>query len=506
MLRVWGVGVLSAVQHACLLVEQRISDLERTVRRLTSVIADSSNYSQSQSLVDIDAPSNGEFPNENAGHRPAPLVVIQDAVSETAPPSQTAPRVQDIVAKGLLSSAEAENLLSIFQTHYGRWIGLDEVGYTQFRADSIKSPLLLCANHLFLDAQSLVRETILHTQHSIEFFQAILLLSLWPTTLGQRLMSIDSWLISGYALQNGLISNSFKSKLASDAGVEQETSSLRSVLVRNHLCLAHLHASVSMRRQSMVTKSDVEASRKILQSDIVTNFETRMVAELHLYWTIYEQCVAVDVHLPRAKAALQSWKEEWAFLFNQPRRQFLEISFFFAGLLMYEQSLSSKSAAVRESLVSEMIRLSSNILTLSMEKADERTKHLTDHVYHVITFAAVTLCRLIWRYKSQLEHKINLTEKDGLVTKTIDWLCAIDEAPHVGKVMATLIGNVQRKLQPNHQEATQSLLEIQRTDADSNAIPDFLAMEDYFDFDWDGMAPDWQSLASDDFFIDPGSV
>lgn len=455
-------------------------------------------------------------------------MVIQDAVSDTvsepAPLNQAIPRFQDIVAKGLLTSTEAGSLLSIFQTHYGRWIGLDEFGYTQFRVDSIESPLLLCvccliaarhstieairskANQLFLDAQALVRETVLHTQHSIEFFQAILLLSLWPTTLGQRLMSIDSWLISGYALQNRLISNSFKSKLTSDASGDQEILSRRSVLVRNHLCLAHLHACVSMRRQSMVTKGDVEASRQILHSDNVTNFETRMVAELHLYWTIYEQCIAVDVHLPRAKAALQSWKEEWAFLFNQPRRQFLEISFFFAGLLMYEQSLSSKSAAVRESLVSEMIRLSSNILTLSMEKADERTKHLTDHVYHVITFAAVTLCRLIWRYRSQLEHRINLAENDELITKTIDWLCAIDEAPHVGKVMATIISNVQKKLQPSHEDASQPLLEIQQADADSSAIPDFLAMEDYFDFDWDGMAPDWQSLASDDFFIDPGSV
>lgn len=250
----------------------------------------------------------------------------------------------------------------------------------------------------------------------------------------------------------------------------------------------------------MVSSNDIEKIRKALPRENATNFERRMVAELCLYWTIYEQCVLTDVNLPRARAALQIWKEEWAFLFDQPRRQFLQISFFFAGLLTYEQSLSSKSAAVRESVVSEMVRLSSEILSLSMEKEDERTKHLTDHVYHVITFAAVTLCRLLCRYEAQLQSKFDLNEKDALVSRTARWLCEIDPGPHIGKVMSALISNVQNKLRPGPHEPDPSGLSAQQNEPDITAIPDFLAMDSFTsDFDWDAMVPDWQSLASDDF-------
>jgi hypothetical protein len=63
------------------------------------------------------------------------------------------------------------------------------------------------------------------------------------------------------------------------------------------------------------------------------------------------------------------------------------MGFHFAQLLIYEQALSSRSAAVRESLLSEMVRLSAAILTLAMETTDLRTQHLSDHIYHVITFA-----------------------------------------------------------------------------------------------------------------------
>lgn len=66
----------------------------------------------------------------------------------------------------------------------------------------------------------------------------------------------------------------------------------------------------------MVDREQVYRCRMILDSDHATNFESRMVAEINLYWIIYESCSAVFVDLPEAQAALHAWKQEWELLFG----------------------------------------------------------------------------------------------------------------------------------------------------------------------------------------------
>lgn len=55
----------------------------------------------------------------------------------------------------------------------------------------------------------------------------------------------------------------------------------------------------------------------VLDSDHATNFECRIVAEVHLYWTIYETCLGDSVDLPETQAILRAWKQEWGFLFGR---------------------------------------------------------------------------------------------------------------------------------------------------------------------------------------------
>lgn len=442
--------------------------------------------------------------------------VIQDAAAAEIGRNidegdQEIPHRETIVSKGLITKSEANVLLTTFQLYYARWIGLEET--ERITTESIRSPLLLCvcclivdstsptAHDLFHEAKGMLGESSLHVQSSIEFFQAVIILALWSTSLGQRLLSIDSWMITGVALQQTEVSHAFKSITAVQVDGGHDMSRRHMLAVWNHLCLAHLHACVSMRRKSMVTRADIEKSRQILQGGEATHFQTRMVAELFLYITIYEQCIVKRVNLHQAKAALLSWKEEWAFLFDQPRRQFLQTSFWFAGLLIYEQSLTSKSAAVRESVVSDMVRLSSDILKLFMETADERTKHLTDHVYHVVTFAAVTLCRLLCRYETpELKARLSLGEMDELIHTFINWLQSLDTAPHISKIMSRLIRNVQSRLRPDF-ASDQLELGIQQTSPNADAMPELFGMDDNFDFsnvDWDAIIPDWQSVDSAD--------
>lgn len=134
---------------------------------------------------------------------------------------------------------------------------------------------------------------------------------------------------------------------------------------------------------------------------------------------------------------------------DQPRSQFIQMGFYFAQLLAYDQALKFRSAAVRESLLSEMIRFSAAIVRLALDTADARTRHLSDHVYHMITFAAVTLCRLLHMYESQVASSHNITELDSLVLTLVTWLHSIGLPCHVAHTLGDVVAAFHQKLRPH---------------------------------------------------------
>jgi hypothetical protein len=67
----------------------------------------------------------------------------------------------------------------------------------------------------------------------------------------------------------------------------------------------------------MIDADQIAQCRLILDSDHVTNFETRMVAEVNLYWCMYDHCSGHRVDLPKVQSALHSWKQEWKFVLGQ---------------------------------------------------------------------------------------------------------------------------------------------------------------------------------------------
>lgn len=491
----------------------RVASLERTVLRLSEAIG-----------LDVEQQPHGQ-PEVSVLHQvdnaiidqEAPLLVIRDAATEGSTHLDPRLGTTNIVEKSFVSADEAKELLIIFHNHYKRWIALRESAESSSDLNITNSPLLLCAccliavrhwsserathvvDALFAEAKSLLGQHLLQSPQPLAFFQAVLVLSLWSTTIGQTPLSIDAWLVTGFAIQHASASDVFRESHYSSSLDSEFESTVGKLLLWNRLCLAHLHACISMRRTSMVTKADIERVRKRLPPGKLSNFEMRMVAETNIYWTLYENAVASSVNLPQAQAALQTWKTVWGFLFDQPRAQFLQMGHHFAQLLIFEQCLNNKSAAVRESLVSEMLRLSTAILQLAMETSDDRTKHLTDHIYHMITFAAVTLCRLLCKYESQLQARLNISESDTLILSTITWLRSLGSSLHVGHTMGDLIQAAHRKLRPEAHVELRRASEPQQPTPDQTIFPDFIGMGmDTLDIDWDAMLPDWQSLASDE--------
>jgi hypothetical protein len=180
----------------------------------------------------------------------------------------------DVISKGLITSQQASAMIELsvpsrsppfkankarFHEHYGRWVAFGPAASLDTLLERVRrSPLLLCAcsliairhtsqqfapilaPQLFKEAKSLLSSALLEVPQSIEFFQATLILSMWSTTIGQTPLSIDSWLISGFALQHSLASDVFGPITNPVESASPSRSELDRWCIWNHLCLAHL--------------------------------------------------------------------------------------------------------------------------------------------------------------------------------------------------------------------------------------------------------------------------
>ncbi|KAF8855187.1 hypothetical protein BDZ45DRAFT_805164 [Acephala macrosclerotiorum] len=493
--------------------DERISRLEQTVSALVEKLGERPGRWVPHPDVSSTSPTNPPPINEVTPEVPsaAPVFLIRDVAShvgvqqqQSAPAPPRGLRHLDIINQGLISLDDAIILIKLFQEHYGRWVSYSEtVSPDALLADIRESPLLLCAccliavrhmswistaelaPRLFQEAKSLLSTTLLDIPQSISFFQAAVILSMWSTTIGQSPLSIDNWLLSGFALQHSLASNIFASISSGSRPASLSRNELDRRCIWNHLSLAHLHYCVGTRRKAMFDIHQINKCREVLVADQITNFETRMVAEINLYWIIYESCAAIQVDLPGTQTSLHQWREEWKFLFAT-----LAIhpdGLPFAQLLVYDRALKSRSAAVRESLLSEMIRLSAAIIQLALDTTDVRTRHLSDHIYHMITFAAVTLCRLLHMYGAQLTASHNIVELDSLVLTLVTWLHSIGLPCHVAQTLGDVVAAFHKELRPNAHPSPYA----QAQDDIELYFPELLGIEMYADGNFD-FNPDWE--------------
>ncbi|KAF5025659.1 hypothetical protein F66182_2265 [Fusarium sp. NRRL 66182] len=69
-----------------------------------------------------------------------------------------------------------------------------------------------------------------------------------------------------------------------------------------------------------------------------------------------------------------------------------------------------------------MVKHSKGIIDIAIDTTDDRTRHLTDHIYHILSFAALTLCRIVHTYESKLRKaNYGIADLDNLVLRLIMW-------------------------------------------------------------------------------------
>jgi hypothetical protein len=135
------------------------------------------------------------------------------------------------------------------------------------------------------------------------------------------------------------------------------------------------------------------------------------------------------------------------------------MGYHFAHLLAYYQSLKSPRAVMGDSILSEMVARAKRIISLAIGTTDERTRHLTDHIYHVVTFSALTICRLVHTYEPQLRaSNHDIAELDGLVIKFITWSRTIGLPCHASHILSDVVSIQFKELRPDSQTVEASFM------------------------------------------------
>ncbi|KAI7570535.1 hypothetical protein KC343_g2089 [Hortaea werneckii] len=132
-------------------------------------------------------------------------------------------------------------------------------------------------------------------------------------------------------------------------------------------------------------------------------------------------------------------------------------------------------------------------MQLVIDTTDARTKHLTDHVYHVIAFAAVTALRLMSKYREYFQDYADFGEMESLISEIVDWLDSIGPGSHTGHMMSDVIKATQRKLGFGVSSSTQTSPLALPMDSTNFAVPALFAANTA-EFDWDAIVPDWPDL------------
>jgi hypothetical protein len=272
--RQWKVCFSMQWSQSNMLTKHRFDRLERIVdtltRRVDELESGLPGRNTAHQLRNCPSPeevsTQPDLEGEATEQAPAPLFVLRDVTAQSGfrPADRTATNTpsrglsDDIILRGLISEQDVLALLSLFQEHYGRWVSFSTLIPTAILLEDVRvSPLLLCAccliavRHtrqdlatqlapiLFKEAKTLLSVAMLSVPQPIEFFQASLVLSMWSTTIGQTPLTIDSWLLSGFALQHSIASGLFHSA-GQARRTPQDKRGLDHLCVWNHLCLVHL--------------------------------------------------------------------------------------------------------------------------------------------------------------------------------------------------------------------------------------------------------------------------
>lgn len=305
------------------------------------------------------------------------------------------PEVDDLVTINLITLPEALLLMSSFRDHYGAWCSFPVDQPIEELVESIRSKngsLLLTTacvlalrytdryhdlkvrvyKNLLYKLKSDLQLSLSYMPQTVEFLQAIVILSLYSSSFSSDIISLDAWYLSGIGIQQYITKNiqeSLETALDQRNRFDDEDSEANlftSLRIWNHLCLVHLTHCVFSGRMCVVDEIRLDLSRRVLQIPKATNFDGRMVGEIALELILYNfmqqfhatgsASIPADCKnaLEDVKEELKDWLEEWDYFFTQPITQFLEFAYHYGySMIIYSWYHRLYHVVTKEVMISE---------------------------------------------------------------------------------------------------------------------------------------------------------
>lgn len=286
----------------------------------------------------------------------------------------------------------------------------------------------------------------------VEFFQAIVTLSIYlmslssivgdtidpnsllETDLALRELNLDPWYMSGLGLSafiskassgtlfSDKLSMSEKQKEAflSDFSIwrgefeSTEDQMLTIVRIYNHLILIHLVSCIFSGRMCVVDEIRLNHCIAALSLPNATNFDGRMVSEISILLITYNFIQlnlnsaasklpsVIDSNFQVVKDEIDSWLDQWGYLFSQPALQFVEFCYHFCYTLIYYNYTYTK---VFMSIGSPIMDLSQGKMDQVLEYADKNSLiEIVSHSYSLVKFIQMVEDDSYFAYLSDQVH------------------------------------------------------------------------------------------------------
>ncbi|OIW35714.1 hypothetical protein CONLIGDRAFT_690403 [Coniochaeta ligniaria NRRL 30616] len=325
--------------------------------------------------------------------------------------------VGSVVSAGIISPSLAQSLVRIWIKHNGLWISVASVqdippDIEQRHPLLFSTVCLLAARHVPRVAKETVHDMYMRVRRlassvvfkapylDYEDLQALTLLSMFTPTI-QTAMPIDSWMVSGIALNHATLAFGFTSPEPVPAdGTEEQ---LRRLRILNALCLTNIQFSIGNGRPCMVQPRFVEQCSRIVDFPDARTTDGKLYAEVLLYAkteSILSNGPSTRWKQPNVLVVpeLAEFQSEWGHLFDLPECLSLKFGCWYCHLLLYRASLrgNQPDPALRESA----LKMSSDILELFLEQEFSVVLDMPDHFFFMVIYAGLTLCK--WAIENPL--------------------------------------------------------------------------------------------------------
>lgn len=273
---------------------------------------------------------------------------------------------------------------------------------------------------MYLRVRRLVASVVFKTPPlDYEALQALAVLSMFTPTI-QTAMPIDSWMVSGIAMNHGTLSFGLS---GSDFNVSQETQAqLRRLRIWNALCLTNVQSvtllpatrlsmliyirfSIGNGRPNMVQPKFIDQCARIVEFEDALLTDGKLYAEVLLF-TRTEAILSSGASIQLQQSGifvvpeLEDFRVRWGHLFNIPEGLSLKVGYWYCHLLVYRAALKAEPAdADSAALVGEAVKSSCDILELFLGLEFSIILDMPDHFFFMIIYAALTLCKFAFGHR-----------------------------------------------------------------------------------------------------------